>query len=48
MLSREEALRPVKDENRPSYPTIKWYTDAIGIDYEPAIRTINRIPKLYG
>lgn len=47
MLSREEGLRLVNEENRPRYPTIKWYTDAVGIDYEHAIRTINRIPKLY-
>jgi hypothetical protein len=48
MMSREEGLRLVNDENRPRYPTIKWYTDAVGIDYEHAIRTINSIPKLYG
>lgn len=48
MMSREQGLRLVNDENRPRYPTIKWYTDAVGIDYEHAIRTINSIPKLYG
>ena len=46
-MSREQGLRLVNDENRPRYPTIKWYTDAVGIDYEHAIRTINSIPKLY-
>ena len=48
MLSREAGLKIVNEENQPRYPTIKWYTDAVGIDYEHAIRTINSIPKLYG
>jgi glutamine---fructose-6-phosphate transaminase (isomerizing) len=48
MMSREEGLRLVNDENRPRYPTIKWYTDVVGIDYEHAVKTINSITKLYG
>ena len=27
--------------------TIHWYTDAVHVDYEHAIRVINDIPKLY-
>ncbi|PRX28368.1 Glutamine amidotransferase domain-containing protein [Meinhardsimonia xiamenensis] len=46
-ISREEALVRVKDENRPRYPNIKWYLDAIGFDFESTIRTINAIPRLY-
>ncbi len=26
---------------------IRWYLDAVNIDYTHAIQTINRIPKLY-
>ena len=47
MLDRKQALRLVREENRPRYPTLKWYTDVIQIDYEKAVRTINAIPKLY-
>ena len=47
MLTREEGLRLVNEENRPRYPTIRWYTDAVGIDYAHAVRTINAIPKRY-
>ena len=47
MLSREDGLRLVNEENRPRYPTIRWYTDAIHVDYEHAIGVINSIPKLY-
>ncbi|MDJ0940757.1 MAG: hypothetical protein QNJ00_13430 [Woeseiaceae bacterium] len=47
MLDRDTALKLVETENRPRYPTIRWYTDAVHVDYEHAIRTINAIPKLY-
>lgn len=46
-ISREEALVRVNDENQPRYPNIKWYLDAIGIDFESTIKTINAIPRLY-
>lgn len=46
-MTREEALVRVKDENQPRYPNIKWYLDAIGIDFESTIKTINAIPRLY-
>ena len=46
-LTREEALVLVEDENRPRYPNIKWYLDAIGMDFADVIPVINRIPKLY-
>jgi glutamine---fructose-6-phosphate transaminase (isomerizing) len=47
MLTREEGLRLVNAENHPRYPTIRWYTDAVDVNYEQAIRIINSIPKLY-
>ena len=47
MMSREKALALIQEENRPRYPTIKWYTDVVKIDYKLAIDTINRIPKHY-
>jgi len=46
-INREEALILVEDENRPRYPNIKWYLDAVGMDFESTIRTINAIPRLY-
>ena len=45
-ISREEALNLVKDENRPRYQNIRWYLDAIKMDYIEIISTINKIPKL--
>ena len=47
VLTREEGLRLVNEENRPRYPTIRWYLDAVNVDYAHAIKTINQIPKLY-
>ena len=47
MLSREEGLRLVMIENRPRYPSIKWYTDILNLDFSSTIRKINSIPKLY-
>ena len=45
-LTREEALELVKEENRPRYPNIKWYLDAIGMDFTEVIDVVNSIPKL--
>lgn len=46
-LTREEAIDLVLDENRPRYPNIKWYLDAVGVDFKETIRVVNAIPKLY-
>ncbi|MBO6668048.1 hypothetical protein [Parvibaculum sp.] len=46
-MTREEALVRVKDENRPRYPNIKWYLDAIGLDFAEVIEVVNSIPRLY-
>ncbi len=46
-LTREEALEMVLEENTPRYPNIKWYLDAVGVDFKEAIRVVNAIPKLY-
>ncbi|MCP9788987.1 hypothetical protein KBY99_08330 [Cyanobium sp. Maggiore-St4-Cus] len=45
-MTREEALVLVNDENRPRYPNIKWYLDAIGMEFDKVIPVINAIPKL--
>jgi hypothetical protein len=46
-MGRQEALALVLDENRPRYPNIKWYLDALGMDFSETISVINRIPRLY-
>ena len=47
LLSREEALALVKDEHRPRYANIKWYLDAVGLDFAETIAVVNAIPRLY-
>ena len=47
MISRDDALKIVEEENRPRYASLRWYFDIVGIDFEIAIKTINGIPKLY-
>lgn len=46
-MTRKEALTLVEDENRPRYPNLKWYLDAIGLDFSETIRVVNAIPRLY-
>lgn len=45
-LTREEALSRLAVENRPRWKSIRWYCESIGVDFEHAIRAIDRIPKL--
>ena len=40
-LSREEALILVEDENKPRYQNIRWYLDALGMDFKDTIGIIN-------
>ena len=47
MLSRDEGLRLVTIENQPRYPSIKWYTEILNLDFQSTINHINSIPKLY-
>ena len=46
-ISRDSALELVADENHPRYENIKWYLDAVGVDFESAIKKVNAIPKLW-
>ena len=46
-MSREEALALVKDVHRPRYANIKWYLDAVGLDFAETIAVVNAIPRLY-
>jgi asparagine synthetase B (glutamine-hydrolysing) len=46
-ISRDQALLLIEDENRPRYANLKWYLDAIQLDFEDTIQAINRIPRLY-
>lgn len=49
VLSRDEALQRVRLENRPRYPSLKWYLETIGLgdSFNEIVSTINAIPRLY-
>ena len=36
----------MRDENRSRYPNIKWYLDAVGLDFQEVITAVNAIPRL--
>lgn len=42
-ITRDEALKLVEDENQPRYLNIKWYLDAVQMDYKDVISVINNI-----
>lgn len=46
-ISRADALTLVKEENQPRYENIRWYLDALGMDFKEVISVINAIPRLY-
>lgn len=46
-ISRAEALVRIEDENRPRYANMKWYLDAVGLDFADTLCVINAIPRLY-
>lgn len=43
VLSRERALALILEENRPRPQSIRWYLDAIGLDFDSTIRRINEL-----
>ncbi|MFH0820053.1 MAG: hypothetical protein V1892_03400 [bacterium] len=47
ILTREEALQLVEEENKPRYDSIKWYCDTIGIDFKETLKRINSFSKNY-
>ncbi len=46
-LTRSEALDLVREENRPRYQNLKWYLDALSLDFDEVISSINGIKPLY-
>ncbi|MEO6304275.1 MAG: glucosamine 6-phosphate synthetase [Bacteroidia bacterium] len=47
LITREEALAKIYEENKVRYETLRWYIEIIGLDFTEVITAINKIPKLY-
>jgi len=45
MITREQGLALIYDENKPRYNSLKWYTEIIGLDFENTIKTINSMKR---
>lgn len=41
-ISREQALRLAKEENKPRYENLKWFLEIINLDFEKTIKRINQ------
>jgi glutamine---fructose-6-phosphate transaminase (isomerizing) len=46
-LTREQAFKIIKEENKPRFKSIEWYGQAINFDMNKAIATINKAPRKY-
>ena len=47
MITRDQAMGKIYEENLPRYETLRWYLEIVGLDYIEVIQTVNKIPKLY-
>jgi hypothetical protein len=47
MITREEGLKFIYEENKPRYNSLKWYLEILGLDFESTIKRINEIPRHY-
>ena len=47
MMTRDQAIQLVIDENRPRYANIKWYLDTLDLEFRDVIGVINKQPRLY-
>ena len=47
MITREQAMQLIADENKPRYANIKWYLDTLELEFRDVINVINKQPRLY-
>ncbi len=45
-ITRDKAMKLIKDENKPRFEAIEWYAEAVGININKTINIINQAPKL--
>ena len=46
-ISRNDAIKLTEKENLPRYPNIKWYLDAVGLNFNEVINLINNIEPIF-
>lgn len=47
LITREDALAKIYEENLARYETVRWYLEIIGLDFTEVINRVNNIPKRY-
>lgn len=47
LITREEGMKLIENDNKPRYKSMKWYLDILSLDFRNVIERINNIPKLY-
>ena len=47
IMTRDEGMKLIAEENKPRYQSIQWYCDTIGIDFNATMTAINSIQGLY-
>ena len=47
VIDRSEAMRLVREENKPRWPSLEQYAATIGFNLDEALSIIHRMPKLY-
>lgn len=45
VLTREEAIALVREENKPRYKALEWYFNAVGLDGDEVLRRVDQVPK---
>ncbi len=46
LISRDEALRLIEEDNRPRWDSMREYASLVGFNLDSAVAVINNIPKL--
>jgi hypothetical protein len=47
-ISRSEALRLVREENKPRYESLAWYFDVLGMNGDNVLTTVDQMKTKYG
>lgn len=47
MITREEALHMIYQDNQPRFESMQWYFDVIGLDMAQTLRVVQGMKKLY-
>ena len=47
MITREEGLKRIYEENKPRYNSLKWYLEIVGLDFEATIKKVNLIKQQF-